>query len=197
MSSRYRITQTLLNSWLYIYKADSGGDDFLTTLNRQGKPKTKAMLDGMKFENIINACLDGQEINNSIEWAEPILKLLPILSGSQKQVTVFKDLVVDGIPFVLHGVLDFLKAGIIYDTKFSKTYKVGKYLDSPQHPMYFALVPEAYEFRYLICDGKYIYEERYRPDEVVPIEYTVRQFMKFLDRENLVDTYCKLWKIKK
>lgn len=196
MNARYRITQTLLNSWLYVYKSDAGWEDFLATLNRQSKTKTKAMLDGMKFENIINACLDGQELDNNIEWAEPISKLLPILSGSQKQVTVFKNLVVDGVPFVLHGVLDFLKAGVIYDTKLSKTYKVGKYLDSPQHPMYFELVPEAYEFQYLICDGKYVYKERYRPDEVVPIEYTVRQFMNFLDRENLVDAYCKLWKTK-
>ena len=196
MKAKYRITQTLLSSWLYVYKSDSGWEDFLSTLNRQSKPKTKAMLDGIRFENIINACLDGQELDPELEWAEPISKLLPILKGSQKQVSVFRDITVDGVPFTLHGVLDFLKAGVIYDTKFSKTYKVGKYLDSPQHPMYFELVPEAYEFQYLICDGKYVYKERYRPDEVEPIEVKIRQFMNFLDRENLVDAYCKLWKIK-
>ena len=195
MSTKYRITQTLLNSWLYVYKLDSGWEDFLATLSRQSKPKTKAMLDGIRFENIINACLDGQELDAGLEWAEPISKLLPILQGSQKQVTVFRDITVDGVTFTLHGVLDFLKAGVIYDTKFSKTYKVGKYLDSPQHPMYFELLPEAYEFRYLICDGKYVYREKYRPDEVEPIEVKIRQFMNFLDRENLIDTYCKLWKI--
>ena len=196
MNAKYRITQTLLSSWLYIYKSDNGWEDFLATLNRKSKPKTKAMLDGMKFENIINTCLDGQDLDRELEWAEPISMLLPILDGSQKQVTVFKDFTVGGVPFVLHGVLDFLKAGVIYDTKFSKTYKVGKYLESPQHPMYFELVPEACEFQYLICDEKYIYTERYRPDEVVPIDVTIRQFMNFLDRENLVDTYCKLWKTK-
>ena len=195
MNTKYRITQTLLSSWLYCYKLDLGWEDFLATLNRKTKPKTKAMLDGIRFENIINACLDGQELDDSVEWSKPISELLPILSGSQKQVAVFKDVNVNGVPFVLHGVLDFLKAGIIYDTKFSKTYKVGKYLESPQHPMYFSLVPEAYEFQYLICDGKHIYTEKYRPDEIVPIEQTIQQFMNFLDRENLVDTYCKLWKI--
>lgn len=196
MSIKYRITQTLLSSWLYVYKTDSGWEDFLATLNRQSKPKTKAMLDGIRFENIINACLDGQELDMSLEWAQPISQLLPVLEGSQKQVAIFRDVTVDGVPFTLHGVLDFLKAGVIYDTKLSKTYKVGKYLDSPQHPMYFELVPEAYEFYYLVCDGKYVYKERYRPDEVEPIEVKIRQFMNFLDRENLVDTYCKLWKIK-
>ncbi len=196
MNTRFRITQTLLNSWLYVYKTDSGWTDFLDTLNRKKNPPTKAMLDGIKFENIINACLDGQELDMSLEWSEPISQLLPILDGSQQQVTVFKDITVDGVPFVLHGVLDFLKAGVIFDTKFSKTYKVGKYLDSPQHPMYFELVPEAYEFQYLICDGKYVYKEAYRPDEVEPIEVKIRQFMNFLDKENLVDVFCNLWKIK-
>jgi len=195
MSTKYRITQTLLSSWLYVYKTDSGWEDFLATLNRQSEPKTKAMLDGIRFENIINACLDGQELDMSIEWAQPISQLLPVLEGSQKQVSVFRDITVDGVPFTLHGVLDFLKAGVIYDTKLSKTYKVGKYLDSPQHPMYFELVPVAYEFQYLICDGKYVYKETYHPDEVEPVEVKIRQFMNFLDRENLVDTYCKLWKI--
>ena len=196
MNTRYRITQTLLNSWLYVYKTDSGWEDFLATLHRQSKPKTKAMLDGIHFENIINACLDSQALDMSLEWAESISQLVQVLDGSQKQVAIFKDFTVDGVPFVLHGILDFLKAGVIFDTKFSKTYKVDKYLESPQHPMYFELVPEAYEFQYLICDGKYVYKETYRPDEVEPIEVKIRQFMNFLDRENLVDTFCNLWKTK-
>lgn len=197
MKKRLRITQTLLSSWLYVYKSDNGWEDFLSTLYRKSKPKTNAMLDGIRFENIINACLDGQELDTELEWAEPISKLLPVLQGSQKQVTVFRDIEVDGVPFVLHGVLDFLKAGVIYDTKFSKTYKVNKYLDSPQHPMYFSLVPEAYKFQYLICDGRYVYKEEYRPDEVEPIEVKIRQFMNFLDREKLVSTFCDLWKTNK
>ena len=160
MSTRYRITQALLNSWLYVYKSDSGWEDFLSTLNRKKMPPTKAMLDGVRFENIINACLDGQELDTDLEWSKPISELLPVLQGSQKQVTVFKEIEVDNIKFTLHGVLDFLKAGVIYDTKFSKTYKAGKYLDTPQHPMYFTLVPEVYMFQYLICDGNYVYTPR-------------------------------------
>lgn len=196
MSIKYRLTQTLLGSWMYIYKSDSGWEDFLDVLNRRSKPKTKAMLDGIRFESIINACLDGQKLDPDLKWAEPISRLLPVLKGSQKQVTVFKDVEVDGVPFILHGVLDFLKAGVIYDTKLSKTYKVGKYRDSLQHPMYFKLVPEAYEFYYLVCDGRYIYKERYSKKETEDIESKICQFMNFLDRENLVDTYCKLWKVK-
>ncbi len=79
-----------------------------------------------------------------------------------------------------YGVLDYLKCGVIYDTKYSKTYKVNKYLDSPQHPMYFVLAPEAYEFQYKICDGEWIYTEIYRPGEVEPIERPYRISGRFL-----------------
>jgi hypothetical protein len=94
---------------------------------------------------------------------------------------------------VCYGVLDFLKAGVIYDTKYSKTYSVGKYRESPQHPMYFYLTPEAKEFQYKICDGQWVYTETYSPDEVEPIEKTIKHFMDFLDRQNLVKTFCENW----
>ena len=73
---------------------------------------------------------------------------------------------------------------------------MNNYIGSPQHPMYFALVPKAREFQYKICDGKYIYTETYRPDEVEPIERTIKHFMDFLDKQNLVKTYCDNWKSK-
>lgn len=192
--AKFRITQTLLGSWLWSYKTEGGFDDFLKTLRREKMQPTKAMLEGVRFENIVNACLDGQKLDLDHEWAEPIKQLLPELEGAQKQVTLFRDITVGGVPFLLHGVLDFLKCGIIYDTKFSKTYKMNKYLWSPQHGMYFALVPEAYEFKYKICDGKYIYTETYRPDDTIPIEKTIAEFMDFLDRFGLIDIYCDNWK---
>lgn len=154
------------------------------------------MLEGIRFENCLNAVLTGAEIEPTHEWHKPIMELYPTLYGAQQQASPSCEMVIDGVRFVLYGKLDFLKAGVIYDTKYSKTYRVGKYLDSPQHPMYFALVPEAREFQYKICDGKYIYTETYRPDEVEPIERTIKQFMVFLDRMDLVDTYCEHWRSK-
>lgn len=194
--SKFRITQTLLSSYQYIFKMEDGYESFLKTLRREKSPPTKAMLDGQQFENIINAVLDGAPMDASHEWYEPISEIVPELMGAQKQVTLFKDITVNGVPFLLHGVLDFLKAGVITDTKFSKTYSVGKYRDSPQHPMYFALAPEAYEFRYTISDGKWVYREAYRPDEVEPIEHTISHFMDFLDKHDLVDIYVKNWTTK-
>ena len=195
-SEKYRITQTLLGNWLYTYKVDDGYEKFLKCLRREKEPPTKAMLDGIRFEGCVNSVLDGAPISPDHEWYKPVTQLARYLDGAQQQVTLFREIKVDGIHFLLHGVLDFLKEGIIYDTKFSKNYHLNKYLLSPQHPMYFALEPDAYEFQYLSCDGTYVYRETYRPEDVTPIDVTIKQFMQFLDRQNLVDTYCELWKTK-
>lgn len=195
-SNKFLITQSLLSSWLWSYKLDSGYEDFLKTLRREPIQPTKAMLDGNRFENVLNAVLNGAEVEPTHEWYKPILELYPTLKDAQQQVRLSRDLTINGVVFVCYGVLDYLKAGIVYDTKYSKTYRVGKYLDSPQHPMYFALVPEAREFQYKVCDGNYIYTETYRPDEVEPIEKTIYQFMGFLETRGLIPTYQKNWRSK-
>lgn len=194
--NRFLITQSLLSSWLWLYKKDDGYEDFIKSLNREPIQQTTAMLDGNRFENVLCATLNGAKIDQTHEWYEPIMELYPILHGAQQQVAVSKNVVIDGTEYVLYGVLDFLKEGTIYDTKYSKTYRVGKYLDSPQHPMYLALVPEAREFQYKVCDGKYIYTETYRPDEVEPIEQTVKYFMQFLKEQKLTNIYRKKWRSK-
>lgn len=171
-------------------------EEFQSTLRRESKPQTPAMLDGIRFENLVQSVCDGQELDSGHEWYKPVRQISGIVRGGQYQVKASRDLTVDGVTFVCYGVLDFLKAGIIYDTKFSKTYKVGKYLDSPQHPMYFYLCPEAREFQYLISDGKWIYREVYRPDEVQPIEKTVQAFMNWLDKTNNVRLFCDNWRSK-
>ena len=194
--NKFLITQSLLSSWLYVYKTDTGYKDFLSALDRIQKPPTKAMLDGNHFEAMVNAVCDGQPIDQAHEWYKPITEVVDIVGGSQKQVRASKDIEIDGINFVLYGVLDFLKAGTIYDTKFSKTYAMGKYMESPQHPMYFELVPEAKRFEYVICDGSWVYREAYDREDVVPIQYTIKNFMDFLDRQNLVNRYCEKWRSK-
>jgi hypothetical protein len=196
----YLLTQSLLSAWLWSYKLETGYEDFLKTLRREPIQQNKAMLEGIRFENCLNAVLNGAEIEPTHEWYKPIMELYPTLYGSQQQASPSCEMVIDGVRFVLYGKLDYLKAGIIYDTKYSPRYpskgNVNNYIDSPQHPMYFALVPEAREFQYKICDGTYIYTETYRPDEVEPIERTIKHFMDFLDKQDLIKTYYEFWKSK-
>lgn len=193
-SNRFLITQSLLSSWLYTYKKEDGYDEFLKTLRREPIQQNKAMLEGIRFENVLCAVLNGAEIAPTHEWYKPIMELYPTLYGAQQQVSLSRDVTINGVRFVLYGKLDFLKAGIIFDTKYSKTYRVGKYLDSPQHPMYFALVPEAREFTYLICDGEWVYAETYHPYEVDPIEHSIGHFIDFLHRQGLWEEYCEKWR---
>ena len=194
-SSKFLLTQSLLSSWQYTLK---GGelDEFLSTLRREKKPQSKAILDGIRFENMVHAVSEGAEIGRDQEWYKPVMEICEIITQGQYQVKASRPLVVDGVEFVCYGILDFLKAGVIYDTKFSKTYKVGKYLDSPQHPMYFYLCPEVQRFEYIISDGSYVYREAYLPEDTEHIEKTVRQFMSWLDKTNFVDLYCQNWRSK-
>lgn len=194
-SPKVRITQSLLSSWEYSFKTDGGYDDFIRTLNREKKQPTNAMLDGIRFENCLNNVLKGATIPEDHEWYTVIKEMSEELDGSKQQVTLFQDCEVDGQIFLLHGVLDYLKAGRIYDCKFSKTYHLNKYLSSDQHPMYLRLVPEARDFTYIISDGKYVYRERYPRDIVPPIETTIHYFMDYLKKHGLWKTYIEKWRV--
>lgn len=194
-SNKFLLTQSLLSSWQYALKGGEW-DDFLSTLRRERKPQSKAMLDGIRFENMVHAVSEGAEIGPDQEWYRPVVEICEIVTQGQYQVKASRPLAVDGVEFVCYGILDFLKAGVIYDTKFSRTYRVGKYLDSPQHPMYFYLCPEVRRFEYIISDGNYVYREVYLPEDTEHIEKTIRQFMAWLDKTNLVGLYCQNWRSK-
>ena len=196
MRSKVRVTQSLLTAWEYGLKTEEGYEDFLNALNREKKAPTKAMLDGVRFENVLNAVLKGEEITQDHEWYPVITEMAAELHGAQQQVTLFKETEVDGQTFLLHGVLDYLREGHIWDCKFSKTYHLNKYLSSPQTPMYLSLVPEARDFTYIISDGKYVYREKYPRDIVPPIEPTIKNFMDFCKKHGLWETYVSLWRVK-
>jgi hypothetical protein len=105
---------------------------------------------------------------------------------------------VDGQPILLHGVLDYLKAGHIYDCKFTKNYHLNKYYweHTTQTAMYLALVPEAIDFTYIVSDGKYVYRERYPRDIVPPIEPTIKCFMDYLKKHELFEIFTEKWRVR-
>jgi len=197
MPSKVRVTKTLLDSWLWSFKRDDGWEDFLATLNREPKQPTQAMLDGTRFENVLNSVLNGEHLPDHHEWAYPITIMADELWGSQQQVVLFQDCEVDGQPFLLHGVLDYLREGHIWDCKFTKNYHLNKYFweGTAQTAMYLALVPEALDFTYIVSDGKSVYRERYPREIVPPIEPTIKRFMEFLKRNNLWETFEKKWRV--
>lgn len=193
------ITQSLLSSWQYQYQAfdpESAHEDFLRVLRREKSKPTQAILDGIQFENMVTACCEGSPPLEGHKWGEAVRAIADRLQGSQFQVVAQRSAMVAGIPFLLYGRLDALKAGVIYDIKFSRSYQVGKYLDSPQHPMYFTLVPEAYKFEYVVFTGSDVCVESYDREDVPEIFPTIRNFINYLELSKLDKIYCQKWETK-
>lgn len=56
--NKFLLTQSLLSSWQYALKSGEWGE-LLSTLRREKKPQSKAMLDGIRFENVVHAVSEG------------------------------------------------------------------------------------------------------------------------------------------
>lgn len=195
----YWMTQSLLSSWAYYLKADDEFSDkacqsFLSDLQRIPKRKTKAIQEGTDFEDAVNRTVSGENVNSKNEkWGNAVQRFAGICTGGQPQTPLTADVTVLGMEFTLYGICDYVKAGRIIDIKKVTRYEYGKYFDSPQHPMYLYLLPEAKRFDYLIFDGSFCYCETYRREDCRSIEHTITEFVNFMKKNNLLDTYKKYW----
>ena len=114
------------------------------------------------------------------------------------QIKAQRELSLGSMSLLVYGIMDALKAGIIYDVKFSNkgfgsAELAGKYLDSPQHPAYFYIEPEAREFQYLVSDGVDLYTETYTRANSRPFKEIAEEFLASLDAMNLLSIYKEKW----
>ena len=209
--AQYKITQSLLNSWNYAYSCheecfDSAIQSFLCALRCEqevlSEEQQEKIDNGKAFENMVYASASGLPCEINKKWERGISQIVDIVKGAQFQVRIHKPITVNGMRFEIHGVLDALRSGVIYDIKFKNTSfnsekcnPVGAHLYSPQHPFYFYLVPSAEKFIYVISDGDDIYLEQYLPEETVSAEKIISEFMRFLESSNLMDEYKTHWQI--
>lgn len=222
MSDRYLITQSLLSSYAYQFDcreecAEEARESFLATLRREPKETTEAMQNGIDFENLVYSIAHGNfrpiwhpstEVNSVSgevferyeypKWYTGAKKVAERISGAHIQVKLKREIEVDGMNFLVYGILDGLKAGVIYDVKFkNKSFGsvdvYGDYVDSPQHPAYFYLCPEAYEFNYLVSDGEDLYIETYRPEETKHIGTLIHDFLQGIKSGGDLETYKEHW----
>ncbi len=211
MKKRYLITQSLLSAWLYQYDCAEGYEEearesFLKTLRREPIEPSEAMERGIAFEDAVYETIRGNDTARSayiMQWSKRgeevqegccILDLAEELGDGTYQLTAYKEETIAGEDFLLMAKCDWVKAGTIYDCKRVEHYDVGKYYNSPQHPMYLAVIDTARAFEYKICDGKDIYTERYtRADIPQTIEGIITQFTASMKSEELWETYTKLW----
>lgn len=198
----YLITQTLLSAWnyahdCYISCSEEAHKDFLDTLNRVQKKPSDAMLSGILFENAVYRVAKGYPSDEYV-YESGVKAVADVIRGGAIQVKLSRDLRVDGRDFVVYGIADVVKAGTIYDVKFSSNNFAsaelpGKYLNSPQHPAYLYALPEARDFIYLVSDGEDLYTERYDRKNTRPIGDIVKEFMDFLRVSGLMGVYEERW----
>lgn len=197
---KYWMTQSLLSSWSHFINADedrsqAAWESFVSTLRREEKEPTRAMQDGILFEDMVNRLVAGQPLEYvpNDKWETAALRFAGRCAGGLSQVPVTGDLSVAGMDFVLYGVCDYVKSGLVMDIKKVVRYEYGKYQHSPQHPMYLHLLPEAKRFDYLIFDGSNTHIEPYRRGEFPPIEQTISEFIRFLKDTGGLDIYKHFW----
>lgn len=192
---KYFMTQSLLSSWMYMFdcweeNADEAEESFLRVLNRVPTETTEAMQRGINFENAVYSCCEAPEG----EYEPTARKIADTVRGGLWQVKAYKDKNIGGYDFLLYARCDVVKAGRIIDIKRVENYEVGKYLSSPQHPMYFECVDGAIGFDYLISDGNDVYTETYTPEITQSIDNIVLQFIGYLKAAGLWNIYEEKWK---
>lgn len=192
--SKYYITPTLLNSWQYNIK-NGTLEEFIKVLNKEEFEPSESILKGFEYEKYMQ------------ENFEETL-------GGAYQVKVSKEYG----DYLLYGIIDCLKGGIIYDYKYTKNYEVGKFFNNHQTLMYLEMVPEAKKMIYLITNK---FEKKEYPDlnvkDVSKVEYEVgdifreeytkdmfpetidsilHKFEQWLKQYNLFNIYEEKWKCK-
>ena len=192
--SKYYITPTLLNSWQYNIK-NGTLEDFIKVLNKEEFEPTESILKGFEYEKYMQ------------ENYEETL-------GGAYQVKLSKGYG----DYLLYGIIDCLKGGIIYDYKYTQNYEVGKFFNNHQTLMYLEMVPEAKKMIYLITNKfnkieypdmefKDVSKIEYEVGDIFKEEYTkdmfpetidsiLHKFGQWLKQYNLYDLYVEKWKCK-
>lgn len=201
--AEYLITQSLLSAWGYMFdcfegQEENAKEEFINALNRERKEPNEAMQNGINFENEVYKAAAHQPRTAHEKWENGIQAVADIVTGAPFQVKAQRTLKVGDMDFLVYGILDAVKAGVIYDVKFlNKKFTsvdlAGKYLNSPQHPAYFFIVPEATEFNYLVSDGDDVYIETYHRDNTRFIGDIIAEFIESIESMGLMELYKSKW----
>lgn len=199
--ARYLMTHSLLSSWLYTMRENPYEDmtterdpmeEFLMVLRREPTPTTEAMQKGILFEDMVTAITRGAG-DPKDRWYGAASKVAAIVGGGLLQYRAKKVIEVGGMSIVLYGQLDCLKAGTVYDIKFSGSYDRGKFQSSTQHPTYLEIVPEAKDFVYLVSNGSEVWTETYRREDTPDIRPIISDFLDWLRAVDLMQVYQEKW----
>ena len=117
------------------------------------------------------------------------------IKGGTWQATGYRDVTVNGINYLLYGKADVLRGPDVFDIKWTRKYKTGKFFNKFQHPMYYSCFPKVEKFTYLISNGKEVFEEVYLREDTPNITDTIYEFQKWLENYNgFQDDYYTKWR---
>jgi hypothetical protein len=220
MGERYLITASLLSSWAYQFsdfygmydseeKAEQAEEraekEFLSTLRRERTPTTEVQQRGIDFENLATLIAEGKGYDEAMalnpgqkdweRWYDGAYRIALKVQGGVFQSAFSAPLTIGDTEYLLYGRLDALKAGVIYDIKYSSRYEYGNFYESAQHSMYLAIVPEAHAFTYLVYrPDAGVFEETYRRENTPDIAQIITGFAYYLRTHDLTGLYREHWK---
>lgn len=181
-----KITPTLLNAFAYIFnckeeQVEQAKESFINYLKRVSQKENEFIKQGKEYEKSV--------YENKDEVFSPIIK------GGCFQVKKAIKENIDGVDYMLVGVVDVLKGGVVYDIKKVVKYERPKYFKEYQHEFYLKLFPNALNMQYLICDiSNNHFIEQYNRGEGEKIETAIRNFISYLKENNLYDVYVENWR---
>lgn len=183
----YRLSATLVNSWLYYLKNKTPQqfEKFKDDLQNKFVPN-KWTRRGVKFEQEVNEGKHGM--------------LSKLIMPLEKQTKLRKLIHAAGLDIEIVGKPDAIDSARqrIYDIKRVDVFSADKYDDNVQHLFYFFLHDQIQEFYYLVVDGEgdKINKQNVimftRPNDVdlqVLVEQYATGFINFLIENDLLETY--------
>ena len=199
----FLVTKTLVNAWNYAMNArdevqEDAYREFLDVLHRKPMEITPELRNGMEFEDAVYREARGEPRAERGGWEDGIKAAAGIIRDAPVQIRLSRPMRIPGYEILVYGILDAMKAGTIYDVKylnksFGSAELAGKYMDSPQHPAYLYLAPEAMDFVYIVSDGVDLYTERYTRKTSRPFGDIVSEFLAYLRAADLMDMYREKW----
>ena len=156
--SHLKLTPSLWSSWNY-YKEDEDAQyqNLLDTLNLVIKPPTEAMQRGIDFENEVR----GVQLAEQSQLESLAITCADVIQEMLYQQRVFKELIIDGQPYIVSGIIDWLGRDQIIDLKWTGKYEWGKYLTGNIGHLAYTYCTGIPDFKYLVCDGSAVYHEDY------------------------------------
>jgi len=201
---KYLITATLLNSFYWFYEfSDIAGrkEEFQNFLNKKPFERNAAMQAGIDFENDVRGYTETGIIDYACKKSDLynccVVEVGDIVKPCTWQVSGSKNIHISDKEICLYGITDAIDGPIIYDIKYVKTFDYGKYQKSIQHSIYMHIFDQSTEFVYLVSDGKSVYTESYRKDQVKNVVPTILDFFSWLSvNPEYEDFYFKNWEAK-